>query len=64
MKREDLKIGDIILINNKGQISSKGEEVTIFKKSEVLELDGVNYYCMIGKTKYNKIWSSDYIKAP
>jgi len=64
IKREDLKIGDVIKVNSKGKISDNGEEVTIIKRTDELVLDNIRYYCMIGETKRGKQWSTDYIKVP
>jgi hypothetical protein len=52
MKREDLKIGDTIKVD--------GKDVKLFEK-KTMSLDGVNYYALIGKTKFNKKWSTDYM---
>lgn len=52
MKREDLRIGDTIKVD--------GKDVTFFKK--VTEtINNKNYYALIGKTKNNREWSTDFI---
>ena len=52
MKKEDLKIGDTIKVDGKSVKFYKRVEATIYNK---------DYYALIGKTKNNKRWSTDFI---
>ena len=64
MKREDLKIGDVIYVNSKGEITMNKSDIKITITKEITA--NKRFYiqdirCFIGRTEDNRKWNSGYI---